>query len=74
MMRGMKAETWLLVPLAILLAVSISLCFAYKAKLNSANRYIEVLKKSQHRSFTNSISHRDWLNATNATGGIIHIR
>lgn len=31
--------------LAVLLAVSIALCFAYKAKLNEANRYILQLEK-----------------------------
>lgn len=35
---------WIVVALAILEVASLSLCFAYKAKLDSANRYIQFLE------------------------------
>lgn len=65
----MKLELSWSILLAILLAFTIGLCFAYKSKLDSANRYIERIEKG-----TNSIKIRsEDVNIRSGRGGEINI-
>lgn len=51
MLRGMNADRWIITAMAILLAATIALCFAYKAKLSEASEYVEFME-GVHKDMT----------------------